>query len=274
MSRPHFVDALRARALYGAAVLTAAALTGACSNITEQAPPFEKYGAVNFRAKSTSPTAASAAATVVFFEAVGLRIPNSTTQQTDQCVYSAVDTIPTVATGDRAAGNTIGITVGGATRQLAFAATERRYATPAGQPITYANGDVAQVSVPGDGASFPAMSGSLKLAEPLQLGPVAVPAAGQSLTVTWNGTNDPTAAIILQLKYANPPATTFANEQVYCALKDDGSATIPGGLLTPFLASGAPRRSVTLIRWRTNLVTASGATLHLTSSIDTTFVFP
>jgi hypothetical protein len=48
---------------------------------------------------------------------------------------------------------------------------------------------------------------------------------------------------------------------------------LPGGLLNPFQIATS-RRSLTLIRWRTNLVTANGATLHLTSSIDTTVTFP
>jgi hypothetical protein len=185
-----------------------------------------------------------------------------------------VDTTVQIARGDRAAGTSIGITVAGATRQLPYSSADARYATPESAPLVYGAGDVAQVSVPGEGAGFPAIAGSVKLAEPLALGPLAIPAAGANFTVTWNGTNDPTAAIILQLKYANPSTSPAANEQVYCALRDDGSVVIPGGLLTQFLASGPPKRSITLVRWRTNLVTTNAANLHLTTSIDTTFVFP
>lgn len=257
-----------------AALALAACVLSACSSITETEQNLQKYGAVNFLAKRASATQASAATTVVFFESIGLQVPNSSTQQSDQCIFAPVDTTVQIARGDRSAGTTVGITVAGATRQLPYSSTDARYATPVGAPLMYAAGDVAQVSVPGEGTSFPAISGSVKLAEPLELGPLAVPAAGANLTVTWNATNDPTAAIILQLRYANPATATFANEQVYCALRDDGSVVIPGGLLTQFLASGPPKRSLTLVRWRTNLIGANGANLHLTSSIDTTFVFP
>lgn len=264
---------LTSRTVAGAVLVVAASLLAGCSSITQDAPPYEKFGAVNFLAKRTGATSASAATTVVFFESVGLQVPNSSLQQTDQCVFASVDTTTTNARGDRKAGATIGITVGGTTRQLAYVDADQRYATPVGQPITYTSGDIGQVAVPGDGTNFPAISGSIKLAEPIELGAIATPTSTSALSVTWNGTNDATAAVILQLKYPNPSTTSYANEQVYCALKDDGSVTVPAELLTQFKAATA-RRSLTLIRWRTNLVTANSAKLHLTSSIDTTFVFP
>jgi hypothetical protein len=258
----------------GTALATAALLLAACSGITASEASFQKYGAVNFVGKRASATQGRAATTVVFFESLSLQVPNSSAQQSDQCVFAPVDTVPLSARGDRQAGTTIGITVGGTTRELAYSNTDQRYATPLNEPVVYTAGDVAQVRVPGDGNAFPAIAGSVKLAEPIELAPVAVPAAGAGLTVNWNGTNDPTAAVILQLKYANPAAASFANEQVFCALRDDGNVVVPAGLLTPFLASGAPRRSLTLVRWRTNLVGTTAGNLHLTSSIDTSFVFP
>jgi len=137
----------------GSVILAAVAMLTGCSGIADDAPPLEKYGAVNFLGKRTGSNTASAVTTVVFFEAVGLQIPNSSLQQTDQCVFSPVDTLPTAARGDRKAGSAIGITVGGSTRQLTYVDAEQRYITPVGQPIRYAVGDVGQVTVPGDGAA-------------------------------------------------------------------------------------------------------------------------
>lgn len=246
---------------------------GACSGITENQPDIEKYGAVNFVGKRTATGQVSAAATVVAFESPGLQVPNSTAQQNDQCVYATVDTTTPVIRGDRSAGDQVSVAIGGSTRQLSYSANELRYSTPAAAPILYSAGDVAQVTIPGNGNSFPALSGSLKLAEPLELGPLVIPAAGENVTVTWNATNDPSAAIILRLQYPNPVSSPFANEQVYCALKDDGSVVLPGGLLNPF-QSATSKRSLTLTRWRTNFVSGKAANLHLTSSTDTTVVFP
>jgi hypothetical protein len=246
---------------------------GACSSITDNQPSLQKYGAVNFLGKGTADGKGSASATVVAFESLDLLVPNSSTQQNDQCVFAVVDTLPSVVRGDRSAGETVSIAVAGASRQLPYSAADFRYATAGGAPIAYSAGDVATVSIPGDGNRFPALSGSLKLAEPLTLGPLALPAAGENLTVTWNATNDPTAAIILQVKYPNPVGSSYANEQVYCALRDDGSVVLPGALLNAFQLASS-KRSLTLIRWRTNFIETSAAGLHLASSIDTTVVFP
>lgn len=262
------------KSLAGIGFAFTALVLSSCSSITQSEASFQKYGAVNFVGKRTSSTEARAAATVVFFESLALQVPNSSAQQSDQCVFAPVDTVEQIARGDRSAGASVGITIGSATRQLPYSAAALRYATAPTDPIAYTTGDVAQVNVPGDGSNFPAISGSVKLAEPIELGAVAIPSAGASMTVNWNATNDPTAAVILLLKYANPATSSFANEQVYCALKDDGSVVLPSGLLTQFLASGAPKRSLTLIRWRTNLVQATAGNLHLTASMDTTFVFP
>ena len=249
-------------------------LLGACAGSTENQQTGQRYGAANFVAKRVAAGQAVASATFVAFEGRGVPIPNSSTQQNDQCVYANVDTsVVVTARGDRSAGGAISIVVAGVTRTLPYSASDQRYATAAGAPITYAAGDVAQLSAPGDGASFPAVSGSVRLAEPLELGPLTTPATGANLTLTWNGTNDATAAIILSIKYPNPVGSSYANEQIYCALRDDGSVTIPGGLLNPFLLASS-KRSLTLVRWRTNLVTSNGANLHLTSSTDTTVVLP
>lgn len=256
-----------------AAVVTLAALLGACARSTDTQQTLQRYGAVNFVGKRTGVGRAAATATVVAFEGGVLQVPNSSTQQNDQCVYANVDTTTTQTRGDRSAGEPVSIVVAGVTRSLSYSTAEQRYATPSGAPIAYGAGDAALVTIPGNGTLFPAMSGSVKLAEPIELGPLALPSVGSNLTVTWNGTNDATAAVILLIKYPNPVGSSYANEQVYCALKDDGSVVLPGGLLNPFYLASS-KRSLTLVRWRTNVVNASGATLHLTASTDTTVVFP
>lgn len=256
-----------------ASALVIGVFLAGCVTPTETQQSRQKYGAVNFVGKRTADGQVSAAATVVAFESVGLQVPNSSLQQNEQCVYAAVDTTPQNIRGDRSAGESVAVVIGGVTRQLAYTAADFRYSTPAASPIVYGVGDVAQVSIPGNGTAFPAIAGSLKLAEPIELGPLELPPNGSNMTITWNGTNDPTAAIILQLKYPNPANSAFANEQVYCALQDDGSVVLPGGLLNP-LQAATTRRSLTIIRWRTNYVPTNSANLHLTSSVDTTLVFP
>lgn len=245
----------------------------ACVGTTDPQQSARKYGAINFVGKRTPSGQVSATATAVTFESVGLQVPNSSLQQNEQCVFTAVDTFPQLIRGDRRAGEVVSVRIGSVTTQLTYSAADIRYSTPVGAPILYNGGDIAQVSIPGSGSSFPAIAGAIRLAEPVELGPLVVPPLGENMTVTWNGTNDATAAMILQIKYPNPPASAFANEQVYCALRDDGSVVLPGGLLNQFQAATS-KRSLTLVRWRTNFLATDSVNLHLTSSVDTTVVFP
>jgi hypothetical protein len=129
------------------------------------------------------------------------------------------------------------------------------------------------VSIPG-GERFPASNVTVKLAEPIIPGAVAIPAAGQPLVVTWNATNDATTAVRLSLRYANPASSTFANEQVFCSLRDDGRTEIPANALASFLASPNARRSLTLTRFRTNEARPGpNALLHIATTVDTTVTF-
>ena len=258
---------------YHATLIAGGAWLAACASATESEQSVQRYGAANFTGKRTADGKVRASATVVAFESPELQVPNSSLQQNEQCVFAAVDTVPTPVRGDRSAGDAVAVRIGGVTTPLSYTAAEFRYGTAAASPIMYSAGDVAQVSIPGSGSAFPAITGEVKLAEPIELGPLVLPPVGENFTVTWNGTNDATSAIILQLKYPSPPTASFANEQVYCALRDDGSAVLPGGLLNSLQAANS-KRSFTLVRWRTNLVSTSGAKLHLTTSVDTTVVLP
>lgn len=256
-------------------VLLAASVAG-CSSLTENnLPTINRYGAVNITGRTTSATQARATATVIFFEALSVAAPSSTLQQSDDCVFSAVDTVTSETQGQNRAGTTIGFTAGATALQLAYSDALRRYATPVGEPFTYSVGEQAQITIPGATDVFPAQTISVKLAEPIVPGVLPEPVSGQPYTVTWNGTNDPTAAIILSVRYANPSTATFANEQIYCALRDDGSHTLTPAAMAAFVTSPRARRSVVLTRWRTNELQPDARTLlHVATSVDTTVVFP
>jgi hypothetical protein len=259
-----------------AAALASLALVGACGELTDNSTPTpNRYGAVNIRARATSNTAARASATVIFFEAITIAVPNSTLQQTDNCIFTGVDTLPQVARGQFRAGESVALTASGNTITMPYTDAQQRYATPDASPLTYNSGDVAQVSVPGNGTVFPAQNISVKLAEPMLPQALTLPQPGLPMPVRWNATNDPSAAVIIQLKYADPTSSSFANRQVYCEVKDDGSFDIPANGLTSFLISPANLRSITLTRWRTNEVLPDAKTvMHIVSSVDTVVALP
>ncbi len=257
--------------LAGSVVLAAA--LAACSNLTGSDVPANRYAALNIQAKSTSTTAASGLATLIFFKGVNVTVPNSANQQTDQCIISGVDTSTVVTTGMNNAGNGIAFSVSGRSTALTYNTTLSRYEAAAGQ-VTYNSGETATLTIPDAGTVFPATTLSLKLAEPLIPNAITLPTAGNDWLVRWNGTNDDVSSIQVQLFYANSSTATKPNEQVYCVFKDDGTQAIPSQYLATFLASPNGLRSMRLMRWRTNeRVVDANTLLHLASTIDTVITF-
>jgi hypothetical protein len=113
------------------------------------------------------------------------------------------------------------------------------------------------------------------LAEPVLPGDLQVPPFGAPLNVTWTASADTTSAIVLSLKYANPITSPYANEQIYCTLKDDGAFSLPATALTYFLAAPGASRTLQLTRWRTRALLIDDKTLlHIASSVDTIIKFP
>lgn len=258
-----------AAALLGAAVLTA------CSSITESKAKLSNYGAITITGKNAPANRATATINAVFFQGLSATAPNSALQQGDQCAYAFIDSTTGSATGSLKVGESLALTFGGASVTMPYSTAFSRYEPATGVPLTYAVGDAATISVPGAAGSFPAASISVKLAEPIKPGPLVIPAAGLPLDVTWNATNDASAAIILSVRYGATPTATVQNEQIYCALKDDGAFQVPASGLGAFLASPSALRSATLIRWRTQEVRPdSSSLLHIVSTIDTIVRFP
>lgn len=246
----------------------------ACSKLTESDVTPNRYGSVSVRARNAAGGRATANATAIFFEAYTAAVPNSALQQPDQCVFNGVDTTTVITKGVKRAGTALTLGVSGGTVILPYDDLYFRYANAEASPFSYASGDVAQVTIPGDPAVYPASSISVKLAEPLIPGAITVPTGTTPMVFTWNATNDTTSAIILSLRYANPATSTYANEQIYCALKDDGTHQISTSSLAAFIASPNDKRSLVMTRWRTRESLVDSRTiLHIATSVDTTVRF-
>ena len=256
------------------ATLVLVVMSAGCNNLTEFNGETSRYGAIDIRGASTSATTVNASATAIFFEAVNAVVPNSSTQQNDACVYAVVDTTTLEVRGQSRVGDSLSLSVGGNQVPFPYQDANLRYATSATQPFSYQSGDVAQISIPGSGELFPPSNISVKLAEPIVPGALTLPAVGQSLALSWNATNDPTSAMLISVRYANPSNTSYANEQIYCSVKDDGIFEIPGTGLSALLASPAARRSVRFTRYRTNEVQIDSRTLlHVATTVDTVVTF-
>jgi len=257
------------------AVLLGVATFTACSNITENETKLSNYGAVTITGKNASAGRATATINAVFFQGLAATAPNSALQQGDQCAYALIDSATGGATGSLKVGESLALSFAGSSVAMPFSTAFSRYEPAAGALLSYAAGDAATLTVPGVAGAFPAATISVKLAEPIRPGALVIPAAGLPLDVTWNATNDPTAAIILSVRYGTTPTSTVQNEQIYCALKDDGAFQVPASGLAAFLASPSALRSATLIRWRTQEARPDSSTLlHIVSTVDTIVRFP
>ena len=257
-----------------AVLLGVVALT-ACSSVTESNTRLSNYGAVTITGKNAPAGRATATINAVFFQGLSATAPNSTLQQGDQCAYALVDSTTGGATGSLKVGESLALSVAGTSIAMPFSTAFSRYEPATGALLSYAAGDAATLTVPGVAGAFPAAAISVKLAEPILPGRLVIPAAGLPLDVTWNATNDASAAIILSVRYGATPTSTVQNEQIYCALKDDGAFQVPASGLAALLASPSALRSATLIRWRTQEVRPdSSSLLHIVSTIDTIVRFP
>ena len=256
------------------ALLSASAF-GACSNITETNTRLSNYGAIAISGKNAAAGRATATISAVFFQGFSATAPNSALQQSDQCAYAFGDSATGSPTSSLRVGESLALTFAGNSVAMPYSTAFSRYEPAAGTALTYAAGDAATISIPGVAGTFPAASISVKLAEPIIPGPLVLPAAGLPLDVTWNATNDATAAIILSVRYGATPTATVQNEQIFCALKDDGAFQVPATGLGAFLASPSALRSVTLIRWRSQEVRPDASSLaHVVSTVDTIVRFP
>jgi len=256
------------------ATLCAAALA-ACSSLDQTAPTTNRYASFSIRAKNSTSSRATATATGIIFEAYTAGVPNSALNRTDQCVYAPVDTTTAVVKGVKKAGTTATLGIGSTTVPLPYDDLLFRYSTPENVTFSYNRGDVAQASLPGAADVYPAATISVPLAEPIIPGTITVPTGTTPMVFAWNGPTDSTSAVILSLRYANPATSTYANEQIYCSLYDDGFYQIPTSSLTAFLASPNSKRALTLTRWRTREAFPDSRTiLHIATSVDTTMTFP
>ena len=258
-----------------AAALTCTIALTACANVTAADISFSNYGAVTITGKNAPAGRATPTVNAVFFRGLSANAPNSALQQGDQCSNTVIDSSTGAGTGSLRAGDNLLLTIAGTNVVMPFSSARLRYEQSTDIALTYAAGDAATLTVPGAAGIFPAASISVKLAEPIFPGPFVIPADGSPLNVSWNATNDATAAIIVSVAYGATPTATVPNRQIYCTLKDDGAFQVPAAALGAFLASPSALRSVTLLRWRTQEVRPSDVSLlHVVSTVDTIVRFP
>jgi hypothetical protein len=264
--------ALSAIRSFAATILCAATLTG-CLRTLETEGELLTFGAIVLKGANLDQNIGETLATGVFFRAYSANVPNSRAQP-NTCQTVIVDTTTRIATGQLQAGSTLSLQVGntGSPRisTIGYVAAGTRYESLGA--ISYVTGDSGIVTIPGQTDGFPSGVIKVRLAEPLNIEDVTIPAAGGSMAVRWNAsTDDSTTAAFVILKYANPATSPFPNESIICSLIDDGAHDFPSTALGPFLSSPASMRTVAVTRWRTATASPAEKTLlHIVSTIEST----
>jgi hypothetical protein len=247
----------------------ALALTG-CLSASDPAP-IQPFGTVSL---TSVPNAGGASARPFarFFRARRnqVRAVNSRLI-TNRCTVGSFTPGSTAAEqfGDLSAGAALGLTIGPVQTsipQRPIGAASFNYQTA--EAITFTPGDSARISVPGEVGQFPAAELTVKTAEAFTVAPVAIPAIGDNLDITWTPAGDTSSAMLISLRYADEGATTL-NTQIFCDVSDGGQITIESNLLSGWVAAEAGLREVAASRVRTDQTGSDeGFLLHALSSYD------
>ncbi len=240
----------------------------ACSDLSSPPQELRRWGSVVVSATMNPDTTVGATVTAKFFNATLVAVTNSIeAAQTDACTIFGVDTTTSEVIGEKKAGDALTFAYGSETVELDWVPVQYRYDSPLTSPFSYVAGASGTITVPGSD-DYPGGTVSVLLAEPLTPGEVVV-SHGQPLSLTWNGSSSGTSAILVNLLYAWPATSNYANRMVACELKDDGTAVIPGGLLADFHESSTAFRKLTMTRFRTNYKELDDKTqLHINSSVE------
>lgn len=240
----------------------------ACSDLSSKPQEMRRWGSVVVSGTMNPDSTVRATVTAKFFNATVVAVTNSVeAAQTDACTTFGIDTTTSEVIGEKKAGDVLTFAYGAESVELDWVPVQFRYDSPLAAPFSYAAGVTGTITVPGSD-DYPGGNVSVLLAEPLIPEEVVV-TSGQPISLSWNGSSSGTSAILVNLLYAWPATTGYANRMVSCELKDDGSAVIPGGLLVDFHESSLAFRKLTMTRFRTNYKELDDKTqLHINSSVE------
>lgn len=158
----------------------------------------------------------------------------------------------TPAASPISAGPSVAIRIGTHTDSLirTSVATDPTYRTVSATGFPFTPGDSMVITISGDPNGFPTSEFRGRTAEPFVLNPVAVPAFGDTLPVSWSPAGGSGAAMLVSFSYAAGTSTT-RNQQIACTFVDDGAAIVGADFAAAWAESS--NRDVTARRIRTIL---------------------
>lgn len=158
------------------------------------------------------------------------------------------------------AGPSLTASISGNTQSIARRTSFGQYTYPAPpSPLAYNPGDTLLVEFTGADGGFTEGEIKFRTAERLEMTPVVVPGAGAAMSVAWTPAAVAGSVLTVSLRY--PVGGTFpTTRQVYCVFLDDGAASVPSFLMTPFVAASPEDRSMVFTRVRVTDRVVAGRT--------------
>lgn len=167
------------------------------------------------------------------------------------------------------AGDSVQVSTGGRTRYLypIIDATREVYKMRPGVSYPFSPGERVTIAVPGAPGGFPGGTVDVLTARPFALGAVsAAPPQNEGLPLTWTPAGDDSTKMLVSIQYG--VGQPSANQQIFCSLRDDGSATIPEVLIAQYRNATTGTRKVEAARWRVSLAQVDGGVLVLVSAYE------
>lgn len=126
------------------------------------------------------------------------------------------------------------------------------YVLASGGSIPFTPGSTVTFNIPGAPDGYPPSTLTGQTVVPYTLGAIdTLPDPTVGLPITWSPAGDDSSSIILSLQYSSQNSGT-PDEQIYCALRDDGVDTIPGAFLDGWRKSTSSHH-VDSYRWRSTI---------------------
>jgi hypothetical protein len=250
-------------------ILAATSALAACNSVTGTDSGGTPIGVVLMNARTT--TGGYTTAPLANFYGVSSATFVFSNVNSDTCAIESYDTTSVaVTTPQLGAGAYVKATVSGTTDSLVKGSTgNQTYRMISAHGSVFNPGDSVTITIPGDQAGFPALTGASKTAEPFTIAYPVLPPAGQPMIISWTPATDGNAAMFVSLIYAK--GGTTLNTEIFCDFHDDGQGTVQATLIPDLRTSGVPF-VLQAQRLRSNLF-VNGTTLAYLNIIST-FDYP
>ena len=249
-----------------AAVLATLTL-GAC--LDPDPVPETNYGVIGL---STVPSASDTILSpeAIFYRTGLLGLPTSIVTN-DECQTATFPSTGGEGTLPRflGAGDSVAISTATDTTYLfpTIEANRELYVMDPGERFPFHPGERLTITVPGEPGGFANGTISILTAPPFALGPIDVsPPAGEELDITWAPAGDDSTKMLISLQYG--VGQSQANEQIFCSLVDDGTASIPSVLAARWGAATTGTRNVEAARWRVAIREVQDGVLVVVSAFE------